>query len=305
MSFRLFIYYCALCGAWAAFLGWLLGRFVEPESPLLRSIGRGVLLAILITLALAFVDGIWNLTLARTGQLLARVGSAVLAGLVGSLIGTSIGQGLYSVTQGSFIGYAFVIVGWTLTGLLIGASIGLWDVVPRLLAGQSLQGGLKKSFNGVLGGTLGGLVGGVLYILLTLPFESAGRSLLTPSAIGSVLLGLCIGLFIGLAQVILKEAWVRVEAGFRPGRELILSKPETVIGRAESCDIGLFGDNTIERTHSRIILQQNRYLLADNGTAAGTLLNGARITGPTPLRAGDEIQVGRSVLRFEERQKKK
>ena len=26
MSFRLFIYYCALCGGWAAFFGWMLGR---------------------------------------------------------------------------------------------------------------------------------------------------------------------------------------------------------------------------------------------------------------------------------------
>ena len=59
---------------------------------------------------------------------------------------------------------------------------------------------------------------------------------------GFVALGMCIGLLIGLAQVILKEAWVRVEAGFRAGREMILSKPEVTIGRAESCDIGLFGD---------------------------------------------------------------
>ena len=74
----------------------------------------------------------------------------------------------------------------------------------------------------------------------------------TPSAAGFVALGLCIGLLIGAAQVILKEAWVKVEEGFRPGRELIVSKGEIVIGRAESCDVGLFGDNAVERTHARI-----------------------------------------------------
>src|SRR5262245_56655038 len=124
MSFRLFIYYCALCGAWAAFAGWLLGRMISTENTLVRSIGRGVLLGICITLGLAVVDGVWHLSLTRTGQLLIRVGSAVVAGLVGSLIGTSIGQGLYRLTQAWVIGYGFVILGWTLTGLLIGASIG-------------------------------------------------------------------------------------------------------------------------------------------------------------------------------------
>ena len=82
-------------------------------------------------------------------------------------------------------------------------------------------------------------------------------------------LGLCIGLLIGVAQVILKEAWVKVEAGFRPGRELIVSKGEIVIGRAESCDIGLFGDNSVERTHARILRKGDRYLLVDSDTAGG------------------------------------
>ena len=44
--------------------------------------------------------------------------------------------------------------------------------------------------------------------------------------------------FIPLAQVVLKEAWIKVEAGFRPGREIMLSKDETLIGKAEGCDIG-------------------------------------------------------------------
>ena len=44
---------------------------------------------------------------------------------------------------------------------------------------------------------------------------------------------------------------------------MMLSKDETTIGRAETCDIGLFGDNTIEQLHARILLKGNRYLLAD------------------------------------------
>ena len=33
MSFRLFIYYCALCGGWAAFLTWGLVRFIAQTTP--------------------------------------------------------------------------------------------------------------------------------------------------------------------------------------------------------------------------------------------------------------------------------
>ena len=113
-----------------------------------------------------------------------------------------------------------------------------------------------------------------------------------------------LAMIIGLAQVVLKEAWVRVEQGFRAGREMILSKPDTTVGRAESCDIGLFGDNAVERTHARILREGDRYLLVDADTPAGTYLNGRRIDGPTPLRSGDEIRVGRNTLRFGERQKR-
>ena len=115
-------------------------------------------------------------------------------------------------------------------------------------------------------------------------------------ASGFVALGMCIGLLIGVAQVVFKEAWVKIEVGRRAGREMILSKPDTTIGRAEACDIGLFGDNGVERAHAHIVRQQNRWLLLDSGTPGGTFINGQRIGGPTPLQANDLIQVGEYVL---------
>src|SRR5262249_22295761 len=151
-----------------------------------------------------------------------------------------------------------IILGWVLTGLLIGAALGVYDLIARLVRHESLAGAMRKLLNGILGGTLGGLLGGSLYMLLDAYLPSLlgeDRVLLSPSATGFVALGLLIGLLIGLAQVILKEAWIRVEAGFRAGRELILSKPELTIGRAESSDIGLFGDAAVDRTHARIVLQ--------------------------------------------------
>ena len=47
MSFKLFIYYCALCGAWAAFLAWGLVQWLgvaAVESPLLHVICVGGIL---------------------------------------------------------------------------------------------------------------------------------------------------------------------------------------------------------------------------------------------------------------------
>ena len=34
MSFRLFVYWCALCGGWTAAAGWVLGRLVAGGDPL-------------------------------------------------------------------------------------------------------------------------------------------------------------------------------------------------------------------------------------------------------------------------------
>jgi len=117
-------------------------------------------------------------------------------------------------------------------------------------------------------------------------------------------LGLCIGLLIGLAQIILKEAWIRVESGFRSGRELIVSKDLLTIGRAENCDIGLFGDPGVEKLHAKIVQRGGEYLIEDAGTPGGTFVNDRRIGGATPLRDGDAIRVGKCVLRFGERRKR-
>ena len=80
--------------------------------------------------------------------------------------------------------------------------------------------------------------------------------------------------------MVLKEAWLKVEAGFRAGREMMLTKEETTIGRAESCDLGLFGDNAIERLHARIVLKNNQYVLADVETPGGTFLNDKPVRKP-------------------------
>jgi MFS family permease len=304
MSFRLFIYYCSLCGGCAAYLGWVLGRFSSTEHHVAQAGVKGLFLGLTVALGLSLVDALWNFTARQVLQIGPRVLIAVVLGCVGGFFGGVIGQSLYGWSQLS----AFLILGWTFTGFLIGASLGVFDYLTRMLHNEDGRGALKKVRNGLLGGTLGGLLGGVLYLLLQSAWERVFHDRIddfwSPSATGFVALGLCIGFLIGLAQVLLKEAWLKVEKGFRSGREVILSKPETTIGRAEGCDVGLFGDPGVERLHFRILRRGNEYLVADAGTPGGTFVNEEPVHTSRPLRSGDVIRVGQSVLRFSERQQR-
>jgi hypothetical protein len=304
MSFRLFIYYCALCGGSGAFLGWMLGRPVHLQNDILTQGLKGMFLGLSVAWALALVDAFWVFSLRRFLSIGLRVLTAVVIGTMGGLLGGMVSQVLYGWKELP----VFLVLGWTITGFLIGVSLGVFDLLSSLLRGQDAGAALRKILKGILGGTLGGIVGGILSLLLLSGWtwllggnpEIESR-LWSPSAWGFVALGACIGLLIGLAQVILKEAWLKVEAGFRKGREIILAKPETTIGRAESCDIGLFGDPQIEKLHARIRQENNRYVLIDAG--AGTFVNDELVRGARPLRSGDAIRMGKCVLRFRERQK--
>jgi hypothetical protein len=294
MSFKMFVYYCAMCGAWAALLAWAVLALMGWRgnvSPRFLAAMTGGLLGLLVASSIGAMDAFLH---THGVQRLLRVGVCLVVGLFGGMLGGFIGQTLHDKFRFP------IFIGWILTGVCIGASLGVYDLLRAMNAQEGLRRPLKKALNGVYGGFLGGFLGGVLFGLI-FPNDFIKR---TDLAIGLVILGLCIGLFIGLAQVILKEAWIKVAAGFRAGRELMLSKEETTIGRAESCDLGLFGDNTIERLHARILLEDDRYLLADADTPGGTYLNDVRVTRPTPLRSGDVIRVGNSVLTFGERQKR-
>jgi hypothetical protein len=295
MSFKLFIYYCALCGGWAAFLAWSLVQGLgvrDIDSAVLRVLLIGGVLGALVAGAVGMMDALLN---AKGSQRNVRTALCAALGGLGGMLGGLIGQVLIE-----YISHLLLFIGWIIAGSLIGASVGVFDLARAFTTKQDLRMPLRKIVNGAAGGFLGGLIGGLLFGML-FGVEFLPRSDL---ALGLVVLGLCIGLLIGLAQVFLKEAWLKVESGFRAGRELMLSKDITTIGRAESCDVGLFGDGAVERTHARIQLLNNQYVLADAGTAGGTFLNGKQVSKPTPLRDGDSIGVGNCVLRFGERQKR-
>jgi hypothetical protein len=303
MSFRWFIYYCTVGGGCAAYLGWLMGRIPRIPHAVFQAAIRGMFLGLVLAVGLTLVDALWNQSSRSSAEGMWRVLIAGLVGGIGGFLGGMLGQVLYGLTQLSLC----LLIGWGCTGLLIGLAPGMYDLLARLAANEELGGSRRKVLNGLIGGSLGGLLGGLLYLglrgLWGLALEERTDEFWSPSATGFVALGLCVGLLIGLAQVILREAWVRVEAGFRAGRELLLTRPEIIIGRGEGCDIALFGDSEVEKQHARILLRNGRYLLEDLDSPGGTYLNGERIDGQVALRGGDLIEVGRACLRFGERER--
>ncbi len=294
MTFRLFIYYCAVCGGWAALLAWALTeglRIQDVKSLWLRTAATSGFVGLLLAGAVGTLDALLN---AAGRERFVRIVVCLGVGFFGGALGGVLGELLHSLKL-------FRFLGWMVVGMMIGVSIGVFDVFGAR-TGRDLSVAGRKLMNGLIGGVLGGLGGGLIVEFLKMDWVQDTLRLPRSSvALGLVILGVSIGSLIGLAQVILTEAWVKIEKGFRAGREMMLARADTTIGRAESCDIGLFGDPAVERIHARIVRQGSRFMLADAGSAAGTFLNDERITQAVPLRSGDLIRVGSSVLRFGER----
>lgn len=71
---------------------------------------------------------------------------------------------------------------------------------------------------------------------------------------------------------------------------------ELTIGRAPGCGLVLGADNFVSARHARVFRQGQDYWVEDLGSTNGTLLNGRRLAAAAPLRKGDRLQVGRTLL---------
>jgi ABC-type multidrug transport system ATPase subunit len=82
-----------------------------------------------------------------------------------------------------------------------------------------------------------------------------------------------------------------------PGGGLVIEPRDKpfVLGRASEVDL-FVPDATASRRHCQIVWVEGQPRIEDLGSRIGTLLNGRRVTAPTPLTQGDEIGIGE--LRF-------
>jgi hypothetical protein len=218
-----------------------------------------------------------------------------LAGVVGLQFGMGLFGMLYIERTGNPFSFLINVVaralGWAFIGALAGTADGIRKWSPRVVR------------NGAIGGLIGGLVGGP-FSRSSLPDRGVRSPGVVSRLFGFVITGAMIGLFIALVQQLLKEAWIRVVLGRNEGKEFLVEKQETRIGRAELSDVPLFGDPNIARTHALLVADgAGRFLLRDvSQSAVGVVVNGERMQGPElQVRNGDQIQVGSKTLVFFER----
>ncbi|MBU1878591.1 MAG: FHA domain-containing protein, partial [Chloroflexi bacterium] len=205
------------------------------------------------------------------------------------VIGLPLSEWLF-LTIGQFLGVEAVgrVVGWAFFGLLLGLV-------------QGVTGGTQM-WKGALGGLIGGIVGGVI---LELTRNLLGDPLVG-KALGLVILGGCVGVFIALIVVLLSRAWLEVSAGKLQGTEFILDKfmglksPAAFIGSSVlKCDIALT-DPEVESQHAQLKGAGTHFMLEDHSLKKGTFVNGKRIQVHR-LSNQDRIQVGDTELIYRER----
>lgn len=74
---------------------------------------------------------------------------------------------------------------------------------------------------------------------------------------------------------------------------------ELTVGRAAGCAVALPDDTFVSQLHARVYFKGEGYWVEDLGSTNGTLVNGRLLSGSQPLRKGDRVQVGRTVLELQ------
>ncbi len=90
-----------------------------------------------------------------------------------------------------------------------------------------------------------------------------------------------------------------VKTADRPADKVFLSRLRTTIGRSARSDICI-PDAFASRLHAEVRQEGDAYWLLDLGSANGTRYNGSQVSVPIPLTTGGEIQIGETVIVFED-----
>jgi len=299
MSLYRFVYYSAVIGGWTAFLAWMVAELFVLDAAWVVALARFFSLVLFLEtvpvgiVQTAVVAGVVGASIATGLNVLAgvanaqwkrqkkRLPAAILGGAIGGIFGGAIGQVLYD-------GLGFPrALGWTIMGLAIGGTEGFFEESR------------SKLRNGLIGGGIGGLLGGALFEPVS--HLAASGSGMAARATAFVVLGIAIGALIGLTQLVLKEAWLTVLDGFRPGRELILGQTVTLLGRGDHLPLPLLGHpgRDLEAEHAKVTRKADgSYTIEDNHSRLGTFLNAKRIEEPVILGDGDLIKLGANIVRF-------
>lgn len=260
------------------------------------------LIAALVGLFVGATDGILSRATHR----------ATLCGLVGLGCGLGLGlvadlfaEVLYAVGgifvervntgQGAHMSTAAFLVQMMNRGLawaVAGAAMGLGQ-------GIALRS-TKLLVNGLIGGMTGALLGGLLfdpiYYLVQGDLVGGGGAEVS-RAVGFVIIGAATGFMIGVVELLAREAWCKMLTGPLAGKEFAIYRDPTVVGSSPKSEIFLFKDAEVEPRHALIHTMGEGYEIEDQGSGAGTWVNGRRVKRQR-LAHGDQIRIGKTVFSF-------
>jgi hypothetical protein len=274
-------YDLAITGALGALFGlYLYVEMVQAESVYVRDALAGLLiggsLGVFLNAYSPLRDGAW-LKLARA------VAWGAPAAAVGGALGLVAGELVIGLLRGGLLGRA---LSWAVLGLGIGLGQGLADRSRERL------------IYGLIGGGVGGFAGGFLFELLR---GAMADRLDMSQALGIVILGAGLGLCLALVEQVLRRAWVQVQNGRQEGHIYLLGHPRCRLGLDERAEIGIFGDSAVARRHAEIESTPGGYVLHHLAPQASTRVNGTAIPDIHPLKDGDRIELGRTLLVFRQR----
>ncbi|AWB94275.1 FHA domain-containing protein [Agromyces badenianii] len=86
-----------------------------------------------------------------------------------------------------------------------------------------------------------------------------------------------------------------ITSGAKAGAEFPLGHDEITIGRSSDSAI-IIRDDYTSTHHARLMQWNGRWMIQDLDSTNGTLLNGSRVTVPTPIPLGATVKVGATTF---------
>jgi diguanylate cyclase (GGDEF)-like protein len=86
-------------------------------------------------------------------------------------------------------------------------------------------------------------------------------------------------------------------AGVEIGRRVELLTDEVSIGRSDQSGLCINSD-LVSRHHATVVKAGDHHEVRDEGSTNGTFVNDRRITGSETLADGDQIRIGRTVIKY-------
>jgi hypothetical protein len=224
--------------------------------------------------AKGFRDGVVGLGLGA--------GAGLVAGLVAQFVYHQMAPNPFTSGEGPEI--LARVVGWGILGLLVGLGI-------------CLDGGRRRIVNGLLGGLVGGALGGFFFQVISSASTSAETAV---RVLCMALTAIGIGVCVGLVEQIRRDNWLHLVAGPMTGKQFILYKSETSVGRDYRCDIVLTKDPAVSPLHATFVLDPRGYLWLRPAPSAPVIVNDAGLTNAA-LSSGDRISIGATTILVEQR----